>query len=79
MPVTRFAACTTRLMAAARPALLAGLIALAAPTATAAQETAGGPVRPVILMQVEDGDAPAADAATLLLQLRREMEMKLAA
>lgn len=33
----------------------------------------------MILMQVEDGDAPAADAATLLLQLRREMEMKLAA
>ena len=33
----------------------------------------------MILMQVEDGDAPAADAVTLLLQLRREMEMKLAA
>ena len=33
----------------------------------------------MILMQVEAGDAPAADAATLLLQLRREMEMKLAA
>jgi hypothetical protein len=33
----------------------------------------------MVLMQVETGDAPAADAVTLLLQLRREMEMKLAA
>ena len=33
----------------------------------------------MVLMQVEKGDAPAADAATLLLQLRREMEMKIAA
>ena len=33
----------------------------------------------MVLMQVEEGDAPAADAVTLLLQLRREMEMKLAA
>lgn len=33
----------------------------------------------MVLMQVEDGDGPAADAATLLLQLRRDMEMKLAA
>ena len=33
----------------------------------------------MVLMQIEPGDGPAADAATLLLQLRREMEMKLAA
>lgn len=33
----------------------------------------------MVLMQVEGGDASAADAVTLLLQLRREMEMKLAA
>ena len=33
----------------------------------------------MVLMQAESGDAPAADAVTLLLQLRREMEMKLAA
>ena len=33
----------------------------------------------MVLMQIEDGDAPAADGATLLLQLRRDMEMKLAA
>lgn len=33
----------------------------------------------MILMQVEDGDGPAADAVTLLLQLRRDMEMRLAA
>lgn len=33
----------------------------------------------MVLMQVEDGDAPAADAVTLLLQLRRDMEMQLAA
>lgn len=33
----------------------------------------------MVLMQVEEGDAPAADAATLLLQLRRDMEMTLAA
>jgi hypothetical protein len=33
----------------------------------------------MVLMQVEEGDAPAADAATLLLQLRRDMEMQLAA
>lgn len=33
----------------------------------------------MILMQAETGDAPAADAVTLLLQLRREMEMQLAA
>lgn len=33
----------------------------------------------MVLMQVETGDAPAADAVTLLLQLRREMEMKMAA
>jgi hypothetical protein len=33
----------------------------------------------MVLMQVEEGDGPAADAATLLLQLRRDMEMKLAA
>lgn len=33
----------------------------------------------MVLMQVEAGDGPAADAVTLLLQLRREMEMQLAA
>ncbi len=33
----------------------------------------------MVLMQVEDGDAPAVDAVTLLLQLRRDMEMQLAA
>ncbi|AZQ68718.1 hypothetical protein EF888_17240 [Silicimonas algicola] len=33
----------------------------------------------MILMQVEDGDGPAADAVTLLLQLRRDLEMQLAA
>jgi len=33
----------------------------------------------MVLMQVEAGDGPAADAITLLLQLRREMEMQLAA
>lgn len=33
----------------------------------------------MVLMQAESGDAPAADAVTLLLQLRRDMEMKLAA
>lgn len=33
----------------------------------------------MILMQAETGDAAAADAATLLLQLRRDMEMQLAA
>lgn len=33
----------------------------------------------MVLMQIEAGDAPAADAVTLLLQLRRDMEMKLAA
>ena len=33
----------------------------------------------MVLMQVEDGDAPAADAVTLLLQLRHDMEMQLAA
>ncbi len=33
----------------------------------------------MVLMQVEDGDAPAADAVTLLLQLRRDIEMQLAA
>ncbi len=33
----------------------------------------------MVLMQLEDGDAPAADAVTLLLQLRRDMELKLAA
>lgn len=33
----------------------------------------------LVLMQLEDGDGPAADAATLLLQLRRDMEMQLAA
>ncbi|MBT8459437.1 MAG: hypothetical protein KJN60_07215 [Boseongicola sp.] len=33
----------------------------------------------MVLMQVESGDSSAADAVTLLLQLRREMEMKLAA
>lgn len=33
----------------------------------------------MVLMQVEEGDAAAADAATLLLQLRRDFEMKLAA
>jgi len=33
----------------------------------------------MVLMQAESGDTPAADAVTLLLQLRREMEMKLAA
>jgi len=33
----------------------------------------------MVLMQVEDKDGPAADAVTLLLQLRRDMEMQLAA
>ncbi|MEM7752158.1 MAG: hypothetical protein AAF230_02025 [Pseudomonadota bacterium] len=33
----------------------------------------------MVLMQVEDGDGPAADAVTLLLQLRRDMETQLAA
>ena len=33
----------------------------------------------MVLMQVEDGDGPAADAVTLLLQLRRDIEMQLAA
>ena len=33
----------------------------------------------MVLMQVEDGDAPAADAVTLLLQLRHDMELQLAA
>lgn len=33
----------------------------------------------MVLMQIEDGDGPAADAVTLLLQLRRDMEMHLAA
>lgn len=33
----------------------------------------------MVLMQIEDGDGPAADAVTLLLQLRRDMEMQLAA
>ena len=33
----------------------------------------------MVLMQVEDGDGPAADAVTLLVQLRRDMEMQLAA
>lgn len=33
----------------------------------------------MVLMQLEDGDAPAADAVTLLLQLRRDMETRLAA
>ena len=33
----------------------------------------------MVLMQVEEGDGPAADAVTLLLQLRRDMEMQLAA
>ena len=33
----------------------------------------------MVLMQVESGDAPAADAVTLLLQLRRDMETSLAA
>lgn len=33
----------------------------------------------MVLMQVEDGDGPAADAVLLLLQLRRDMEMHLAA
>ena len=33
----------------------------------------------MVLMQVEGGDSPAADAVTVLLQLRREIEMKLAA
>lgn len=33
----------------------------------------------MVLMQVEDSDGPAADAVTLLLQLRRDMEMQLAA
>lgn len=33
----------------------------------------------MVLMQAEAGDAPAADAVTLLLQLRRDMEMQLAA
>ena len=33
----------------------------------------------MVLMQVEDGDGPAADAVTLLLQLRRDMEMQMAA
>lgn len=33
----------------------------------------------MMLIQSEEGDAPAADAVTLLLQLKREMEMSLAA
>lgn len=33
----------------------------------------------MVLMQIESGDAPAADAVTLLLQLRRDIETKLAA
>ncbi|MEM7718209.1 MAG: hypothetical protein AAF222_03340 [Pseudomonadota bacterium] len=33
----------------------------------------------MVLMQIEDGDGPAADAVTLLLQLRHDMEMQLAA
>ncbi len=33
----------------------------------------------MVLMQAESGDAPAADAVTLLLQLRRDIETKLAA
>lgn len=33
----------------------------------------------MVLMMVEDGDAPAADAVTLLVQLRHDMEMQLAA
>ena len=33
----------------------------------------------MVLMQAETGDAPAADAVTLLLQLRRDLEMQLAA
>lgn len=33
----------------------------------------------MVLMQVEAGDGPAADAVTLLLQLRREIDMRLAA
>lgn len=33
----------------------------------------------MVLMQIEGGDGPAADAVTLLLQLRRDMEMQLAA
>jgi hypothetical protein len=33
----------------------------------------------MVLMQVESGDAPAADAVTLLLQLRRDIETKMAA
>ena len=33
----------------------------------------------MVLMQVEAGDGPAADAVTLLLQLRKDMEQKLAA
>ncbi|MGR3515268.1 MAG: hypothetical protein ACU0GG_21095 [Paracoccaceae bacterium] len=33
----------------------------------------------MVLMQVEEGDGPAADAVTLLLQVRRDMEMHLAA
>ncbi len=33
----------------------------------------------MVLMQVEDGDGPAADAVTLLLQLRKDMEQTLAA
>ncbi|CAN0595880.1 unnamed protein product, partial [Ectocarpus sp. 12 AP-2014] len=33
----------------------------------------------MVLMQAEAGDAPAADAVTLLLQLRRDLEMQLAA
>lgn len=33
----------------------------------------------MVLMQIEDGDGPVADAVTLLLQLRRDMEMHLAA
>ncbi len=33
----------------------------------------------MVLMQVEEGDGPTADAVTMLLQLRREIDMKLAA
>ena len=33
----------------------------------------------ILLMQSEDGEVPAADAVTLLLQLRRELEARLAA